>query len=287
MAEAHRAGIVPINLYGKAQHKTLHARISEDIIRNHRESRFFRTEPGRFFLSEFLKDASVPDEYKQEFPARRRIRELARGPALAISQDDIRASSDDNKLIQTAKVLRLLKKQRLTYRDPKSDAESLFIRSFVCVCKDSNVLSYRLGRYRDDRDTFMHKRSIGFSTFVNINEHTLFNVDDLGIVEAGVRATKIDLDIPSPPPEFAEAEKADLRTFFWINQPPNARALVAMVVYICPTWFEPVKRRLALNDLRWIDPETGVNNIDDFDPWSKVILQTKDTMKNLFGSGVG
>jgi hypothetical protein len=286
MAEAHRASLVPTNLYGKAQHKTLHARISEDIVKYHDGSRFFRTSPGQFFLREFLDDPSVTHEYKQLSPTRRRIRELIRGPALAVPPEHIQRTAESYEVIAKTEVLKLLKAHRHSYRDPKKAPESVFVRSFVCVCRDSNILSYRLGRYRDDRDTFMHKRSIGFSTLVHINEHTLFNVEDLGIVEAGIRATKIDLDIPAPPPTASDVEIADLRGFVLVTQPPGARALLAMVSYICPTWFEPIKRRLALNDLRWIDPVTGINNIDDFDPWSQAILQTKGTVKSLFGSRV-
>jgi hypothetical protein len=97
-------------------------------------------------------------------------------------------------------MLPLLRKDGHCYLNPKGKPPgAVFIRSFVCVFRGSKILTYRLGRYRDDRDTFLHKRSIGFSTLVHINERTLFNVADLGIVDAGVRATKIDLDIPAAP----------------------------------------------------------------------------------------
>jgi hypothetical protein len=129
----------------------------------------------------------------------------------------------------------------------------------------------------------LHKRSIGFSALVHQNEHTLFSDGDLGIVDAGVSATKIDLDISTLSPECSEPDYADLRAFIWVNQPLSARALLALVVYNCPTWFEPVRRRLALNDLRWINPITGINNIEDFDPWSQAVLQSKSVGQTLFG----
>lgn len=283
IAEAHHIGLVPPQLHGRAQHKTLHARIAEDIVKRHNESRFYRTAPGQFFLREFINDPSIPDEYKQFSPARRRIRELLRGPALTAPHEHLKEADTDYQLIATTKMLKLLRKQT-SYGDPKKPEDSVFVQSFVCVCRDRNVLTYRTGRYRDDRDTFMHKRSIGFSTYVHINEHTLFNTTDLGIIEAGVRAAKIDLDIPAPPPNTPSADKADLRTFVWVAQPPSARALLAMIVYSCPTWFEPVKRRLALNDLRWVDPTNGINDMDDFDPWSKVILQMHQARNTLFGN---
>jgi hypothetical protein len=282
LAEAHRGGLVPPSLYGKAQHKTLGARISEDIVKHRDRSRFFRTAPGRYFLCEFMDDVTLPDEYRRPFPARRRIRELARGPALAITEDALRhVLSGDDKLIATAKVLKLLKKHQHAYLDPKKAEDAVFIRSFVCVCRGSKILSYRLGRYRDDRDPFLHKRSIGFTTLVHIDEHTLFNVGDMGIVEAGVRAVKIDLDIPPVPPKAAKSlDEAVLRKFIWISHADGDNDLLAIISYRCPRWFEPVKRRLALNDLEWIDAN-GVNNIDDYDPWSKSVLEAHHSAKIL------
>jgi HB1, ASXL, restriction endonuclease HTH domain len=60
LAAAYRHGLVPMHLHGNTQHKTLGARISEDIITLHDDSLFFRTAPGRFFLREFLTDVTDP-----------------------------------------------------------------------------------------------------------------------------------------------------------------------------------------------------------------------------------
>lgn len=285
LATAHRAGLVPPNLYGKAQHKTLGARIAEDIVKHREQSRFFRTAPGRYFLREFLNDLSLPPEYRQLHPARRRIRELVRGPVLSITEDALREIlEDDETLIAAAKILRLLKKRRHIYIDPKKAGNAVFIRSFVCVCRGSKVLSYRLGRYRDDRDPFLHKRSIGFATLVHIDAHTLFNTSDMGIIESGVRAVKIDLDIPPVPPKAAKTlDEAVLRKFVWVSHEEGGGDLLAIVSYRCPHWFEPVKRRLALNDLEWIDAN-GVNNIDDYDPWSKCVLEAHHNTRFLNGA---
>ncbi|CAH0127862.1 winged helix-turn-helix domain-containing protein [Roseomonas sp. CECT 9278] len=274
LAEAHRAGLVPPTLYGKTQHKTLGARISEDILSHRDRSRFFRTAPGRYFLREFLEDPSIPNEHRQPFPARRRIRELSRGPALAVTEESVRVRLQDSKTPSTNKILNLLRKQHRAYLDPKKAPNALFVRSFVCVCRGSSVLSYRLGRYRDDRDTFMHKRSIGFTTLIHVDEHTLFNVGDMGIVEAGIRAVKIDLDIPpAVAEENAASDEAELRKFVWVSHVDGRSDLLAIIRYGCPQWFEPVKRRLALNDIEWIDVH-GINNIEDYDPWSRCVLES-------------
>src|SRR6476469_2378969 len=87
MRAAHRAGIVPAHLFGKTQHKTLHARLSEDILQHKLESRFYRTEPGLFFLSQMRSDPTIPETFKDPFHARRRTRDLCKPAALALDRD--------------------------------------------------------------------------------------------------------------------------------------------------------------------------------------------------------
>lgn len=272
---AYRRSIVPPHLHGVTQHKTLQARISEDIVQRRDHSVFYRTQPGRFFLRKFLSDESVPEEFRVVFPARRRIRELVRGPALAVDQRLLETIAPRNKPVPPKKILRALKWDRLDYVDPRKKRDDLvFLRSFVCVSRDCDVLSYRVGRYRDDRDSFMSKRSIGFSTFVSVEDRTLFNFESFGILDAGIRAASIDLDIP---PDFAPTERRGARLVFfvWPALSQSSTDLLAVVDYECPKWFEPTKRRLALNDLCWLDTSNPVNNIDDFDPWSRLILLTR------------
>lgn len=273
LAAAYKQGRVPPNLYGKTQHKTLQARLSEEIVLERVKSAFFRTAPGRFFLREFLADDTIPEDYRRPIPTRRRFRELVRGPALAVGKKDLESLTHENASIEVGTILRLLHSDRFRYEDPRQkNPDSVFFRSFVCVQRDSRLLSYRLGRYRDDRDAFASKRSIGFAAFVHDDDCTLFNFRTFGIVDAGVVATKIDLDVPEIPASSAqEPVRSQLSHFVWISQPSGTNDLLAVIRFECPSWFEPAKRRLALNDLKWIDC-THVNNVDDFDPWSKIVI---------------
>lgn len=271
LSTAYQRGLVPVHLHGRTQHKTLQARIAEDIVSRRESSLFFRTEPGKFFLRRFLTDTSVSDEFRSEFPARRRIRELVRGPALAVDYEDLKKVADRNVPISWKKISRLLNSDHYRYGDPRTDKHLVFLRSFVCLYRDKSVLSYRAGRYREDRDSFLLRRSIGFSTFVDIDDRTLFNLRDFGIVDSGINATSIDLDLPRPSDETLRAK---LAYFIWPNESSAQSDLLAVVHFECPRWFEPLKRRLALNDLAWLDMSKPVNDIDDFDPWSKLILLT-------------
>jgi hypothetical protein len=102
-------------------------------------------------------------------------------------------------------------------------------------------------------------------------------MNDFGIVDAGVEATKVDLDIPTVP--SVHIAKAVLSYFIWTSHAPGQDDLLAVITFQCPPWFEPTKRRLALNDLAWLDATCPVNNIDDFDPWSRSVLLSSRGMK--------
>lgn len=267
---AYRRSLVPSHLHGRTQHKTLQARIAEDIVERREHSLFFRTEPGRFFLRKFLADEDLPEEFRSEFPARRRIRELVRAPALAIEYEVLEQIAERDTPIDPNKIFEALRDEKFRYDDPRNkSARLVFLRSFVCVYRGHDLLSYRVGRYRDDRDSFLARRSIGFSSFIDAEDRTLFNFGSFGIVEAGVRATKIDLDIPNISDERMNAQ---LGYFIWSASGNGPTDLLAVIDFECPKWFEPLKRRLALNDLRWLDISKPVNDINDFDPWSRLVL---------------
>lgn len=276
LAAAYRLDKVPSHLYGRTQHKTLGARISENIIAERDRSLFFRTKPGRYFLREFLDDESVAEEHRSPIATRRRVRDLVRGPALAFDESDLKGIGDVGTAIDPEKVLDLLRNNRFRYDDPRQKSPgTVFLWSFVAVCRDREILSYRLGRYRDDRDTFLSRRCIGFSNLVHIQERTLFN-EDYGIVDSGLIATKLDLDIPETKSEQGrERMSAALRCFIRVPRENNDVDLLAVISFECPRWFHPERRRLALNDLHWLDLRVSHNDIDDFDPWSKSVLLNK------------
>ena len=281
---AYKSSIVPTHLYGKTQHKTLQARIAEDIVSRREHSVFFRTQPGKFFLRKFLADVSIPEEFRTVFPARRRTRELVIGPALAMDSTALSRIASKDIPIEPRKVFAEFDAEKFCFADPRHGQLNLvFLRSFVCVRRGQDLLSYRVGRYRDDRDTFMAKRSIGFSTFINVEDQTLFGSSPLGIVEAGVEATKIDLDIPQT--TATEALNARLNYFIWPSKGQGSTDLLAIIEFDCPSWFEPLKRRLALNDLCWLDTSKPVNDLSDFDPWSSLVLLA--CYKSNLGRGVG
>jgi hypothetical protein len=216
-------GIVPTSLYGKTQHKTLQARLSEDILIQRERSAFFRTKPGYFFLREFLTDPEVPAEYRTPIVARRRRRELAYPQALVFDKKNASGVCRES-IVATKDVLSLIHSRRYHYAESSRNRapNDMLVWSFVLVLRSNLVLTYRQGRYREDRDNFLQKRSVGFFSPVVHDDLTLFDQADHGIVASGIRALTLDLNL-TPDPQLART--AVLRSFLCANEDDSSNLL--------------------------------------------------------------
>lgn len=285
---AYRHDLVPSRLYGKTQQKTLGARLSEDILAHRERSSFYRAEPGKFFLREFLSDPSIPSSYRSPIVARRRQRELRRGAPLTLSRA--------NALLATEAVSRahdqvraVIENCRFQYTDPGRRirrADDVFVWAFVMFVRGGEVLTYRHGRYREGRDAFLRRRSVGFFTPVVDGDHDLFDQGDHGILASGVRAVMVDLDLPRSLLSNGGYGSVAAITDLVLAPDPNGHDdLLAVVTFSCPRGFEPLTRRLAINDLNWMQLDVPVNHIEDFDPWSQVVVTRAQAARAGKGEG--
>lgn len=272
---AYRAGIVPHHLYGQTQEKTLQARLSEHIIQHRENGRFFRTQPGFFFLTELLPDPRIPEEYKSAFSARRRTRDVFRGPALAIKRSFLNKQSQEllgdwKKLFVAAQ-----KSDAMRYVDADYPRERfVLVWTFPLVRRGKELLAYRVGKYRDSRDHFARKKSIGFPAMISYDDRTFFSSDEVGASDCALKALLADLNISFNMLSACSELRAPTIIFpLWSHV---ERSLLLVMDWRCPDWFEPTRRRLSLNDLHWIDRLP--NDIEDFEPWSvatmKLLQQT-------------
>jgi hypothetical protein len=265
--------LVPTQLHGLTQHKTLGARLSEDILARKERSAFFRTGPGQFFLRRYLQDASIPEQFRKPIVARRRQRELVKGRILSVCRDAITNLVDS---FQSAATLRqLFAEHKFHYRSKFSPptSDDLSVWSYVVVTKGTKVLTYRHGRFKQGIDPFVRQKSIGFFAPVVDHDADIFDNGDRGIVNSGLRAVFFDLDLPQEIGTRGKYEDRSNLECFIIPEPLVGPSLLAVVKFECPEWYEPVGRRLAINDLRWMDLVTPINSIDDFDPWSRRVFE--------------
>jgi hypothetical protein len=271
---AYRAQIVPEHLRGKTQHKTLQARLSEDILHHRSSSQFYRTEPGLFFLCELISDPEIPDKFKEIFPARRRTRDLQNESALGISRDFLKRRRESSNSWDLIEMLADAERcEAVRYLPQSGDADYATLWTFSLVRRNDEVLSYRIGRYRDDREAFANKRTIGFPGAVTVSDRSLFSQDDYGATENALRVLLLDLDLSSQ--SFLDEKLAKPSPIFTFEAEGDDGVTVLLVVleWTCPDWFEPTTRKLSLNDPCWLNLSIQPNNIDDFEPWSQTTLR--------------
>jgi hypothetical protein len=280
---AYEHGVAPAHLRGQTQQKTLGARLSEDILDQRENSRFYRTAPGRFMLRELANDPSIPEELRQPIVARRRLRDLVQKRSLAFNWSALKHSEQPNAVIDNSVILHLINQGEFHYASSSRarNADEIVVWAFVLVVKDGAVLTYRQGHYRENRDTFMHRRTIGFYTPVADHDLSLFDQEDHGIVSSGIRALATDLDLQDPDLRSLLIKGSELRAFV-LPREPSSRDLLAVVSFSCPDWLDPTTKRLAINDLQWMDLRTQPNHEEDFDPWSQTILH--ETRNLMLGS---
>lgn len=273
LKDAYLLDLMPPHLHGETQHKTLQARLSEDILHMKDRSRFIRTEPGKFFLRAFLKDETIPVEFRNPMKTRRRKRELTPDPVLCIAKDSLYKLSLGIKGSQCSVFDDLRGAGELTYFEVKNTpADHVPVWCFVMLVRDDAVLSYRIGRYRARDDELKAKRTVGFTSLVTENQQTLFNHRDLGIIEAGLTALALDLDFPMDV-EVLEAETSDTPTVVEVKVDNAVEAVLLVVETGCPSWFEPTARRLSMNDLQWIPFRVPPNHLEDFDSWTQAVVR--------------
>ena len=270
---ARKAGVLPEHLHGKTQQKTLQARLSEDILHAREASIFYRTEPGQFALKEFLEDPTFPSKWKVEFPARRRTRDLKRPDSLAIRHAT--AAALENTSVSMAEfAAQLTGTDAVATMHPKDMKRRGYcaIWTFSVVRKRDQVLAYRIGRYRDDRDTFADKRSIGFPGALAADDVSLFSTDKFGVRECSVAVLQQDLDLSLATFERSDEHAPRIECVTALADMHGQLDLVIVLLWESPDWFEPTTKRLSLNDPSWLRTRALPNDIDDFEPWSARIL---------------
>lgn len=274
LREAYSLGVVPAHLYGATQHKTLQARLSEHILDFRDNALFYRTAPGRFFLAKFLNDETIPEEFRKPIIARRRVRELRRKEVLAIPRGCLPDKTQAGMQLP-ADALQASFRACTYHYAPDLAARGpcdVLVWSFVVVLREKEVLTYRQGRYREDRDSFLQRRSIGFFAPVVKSDRGLFDQHDHGILSSGLETLAVDLDMSGDAAWHEIAADASVQSIVYAETGQRAD-LLGVVRINCPNWFEPLTRRLAINDLSWHDLSVPTNHFDDYDPWSQIVLQ--------------
>lgn len=267
---AYQMRIVPQNLYGKTQHKTLQARLAESIRRERTRSPFLRTDPGRFFLRSFLGDPSIPTRYKREYPARPRADQLRSFEVACFRRSD--AGDIPSKSILDPNALTTFPVAVRRLAEVSSDDQYLFLRIFVVTAQPSQIMVRRAAHSL--RDALGSKISLGSLGFVRGDDRSMFSEDPFGLTEASLRTMSEQLNLTSADINRIR-ERRFLRLIGFLAAPPDARenSLAAIAVCSCPGDFDPISRYAGGGAIYWHPTEARFNDIEVLDPWSRELLE--------------
>lgn len=273
MRLAYQRGIVPHDLHGKTQFKTLHARIAEDILLHRERSPFIRTGPGRFFLRVLLDDPDIPEPFKREYPAPLRADQLRNFEVLSFARNSIEAVISPFVGREAATRLGNLEGAYSPLTSIQDEPSRIHLRVFVVVHRKEEVVVQR--RWGGATDNISGFASLGFMSFLKAQDKTLFSHDALGIRDAALRALVEQLYLTRDIADEAWDTDA-LRLYGLLFTPHDQRvsnAMAAIVSYRCSPRFDPVKRFGSPGPFRWMSISAKVNDPDAFDPWSRHLLE--------------
>lgn len=275
---AYIHALTPNHLYGITQHKTLHARLSEDISKYRENSRFYRVAPGVFFLRSYIQNHQTRSSQIQEYMAPPRKKELKKERMLAINNEGILSKKEGE--ISITEIKNHLYKgfyNYYPYSEIQKDKSLISIYSFVIVYREDFVLSFRTGKFSPSTDPLRGQRSIGVGGAIFSNDVDMLFESLYGIISNGVSELSYAIGLPRRLAEKARYnnELQPWCGFFVPKSSRHSKVLHVIMGYECPIEFTPFKGALSVNDLRWINLKNPGNNIDDFDQTSQFIFSLK------------
>lgn len=273
---AYLRGLSPQHLRGPRQDKTLHARLSEDIARGREASRFIRTGPGVFFLRSLTADSSIPSDYRHEYLAPPRKKELRKNRILTISSDVFAAHNGHVAEVPLRLLMERLDDGLYGYKGYEEIGDDVAIHSFVVVKNENLILSYRSGRYRPSTDPIHDSRSVGLGGAVLESDPDMLYESMVGIISNGIDELGYGIGLPSRLAEIARYENR-LQPHTAVLSPASKRhpaVIHVVLLYSLPSEFEPSKTALSINDLRWISALKLPNSLTGYDKTSQFLMST-------------
>ncbi|MER8724374.1 HTH domain-containing protein [Mesorhizobium sp. M1027] len=170
---AYRLQLVPDHLFGKTQHKTLHARLCEDILHNRRASLFARTAPGRFSLASRLETGGSRSEYI----APQRSYQLKQFDVLCADREELDSALQGGmELVEFSSIAPRFRRQ-VPLRIAEKDSRLVYLRLLVMICSNSGLLTLAAM----DGSEFGTGRAIGLLGLLRGSDADLFSDEPYGI----------------------------------------------------------------------------------------------------------
>jgi len=269
---AYQLNIVPRELYGRNQHRTLHARVATDILKQHSKSAFCRSDPGRFFLRSLLGDSTIPSSYRREYVAPRRAAQLGRFDALAFPRTEVVRVASHNGNRVSVDDLMSLPWRYARMEDIRRNVRLLPFRFLVVIVDDGRVVLSHMRPWADGN--LAGQMALGVNGVVKRDDRSLFSSDEAGLPDAAVRALIQHLDLsPLLVSVLEEVSRwsAPIALFEEGDEPADDD-LIAVLTFRCSGITEVIEAIDALATSEWHHLPIRLNDLGRFDRWSARVI---------------
>jgi hypothetical protein len=271
LAEGEVYGLVPKHLHGKTMHKTLHARISEDIDIRRFKSDFYRTSPGYFFLRELSDDPYVSSIARKEYFSEKRKRSHRSSRVLTIEARESKNILEIREFKWCMEAV-IRYNAKYSHRTVFSDGDDVFcFASFLIITNMNNTLIHKIGKYSEYKYAYGFQ-SVGFRSFITEFDVDLFDMDAVGVYRSALREALRHIivhDVKAKDTDLIDNMKCSNVIIDGLNR------MIAPIVVLNMDEFDfslRLKSRcLDINQPMWKNIKDL--KIGNFDTWSKLILE--------------
>ena len=269
----------------KTPQKSMQARLSVDIVKNGKNSRFMRIGPGNFYLRDlWLKQRERGRGSRQqadEYIAERRLPPPSDERVLVIPKKayeeilDFQGVNLDHTRILDA----IIATNSLSYIPRKSAETDSSFKQFITytiIQKRDKILSFRRGAYNRAPAMLRGARCVGFGGHVTEDDLDILSYDDRGMRANAAGEISEEIRLSSGPIVIRQDE---LEVLGFINDDSSdvgVRHVAVILRYWAPEtkeWDQPIRGEASVNQLRWIKTTGSDIDLLDFEYWSQLLLR--------------
>lgn len=277
LERAKKMGAFPRHLRGPRPDRTLNARLAEHIRAAGASSIFFRTAPATYYISTKAADDSEGNRYKV-FHGIRRHKSIKRENVLVAPKSALHhlmpspVSPFDND-----RFVRFFNNHCYftdRWHAERNDEIKQFV-TFTIFHHSSHVLVHRRGKHSTASDELRGACSVGFGGHVNDGDFDLFLEGGAALVNNSSRELCEELYLEKTYKDVdAVSRRSSIVGLINVDDSADARHHVAVLVKFRHKDHKlPKKGELSINNLHWLDTSRPLNDISDFDLWSRMILE--------------
>lgn len=273
LAEAKRFGLMPDHLTGSTMHKTLQARISDDINSHHEFSKFYRVGVGTYFLRELSADPTLPGEVRREKPSPGRVKSIEKNRVLH-SKNSIQYK--DALIADVSEVLSWIESHNCFRYASTRLPDEFLIGTFTVIRWGNDIFLHELGKFSFFfRQACSDQSTIGLRRYIDEFDDDIFKVVDFGIDFSSAREVIRNLAICNEE-DFIDDRKirnemsllgaafeSDINSLFFVVQVNLSQPRDQTVLF---------KKRKDIRNPHWVGLDTVERT--KLDPLSRLVISS-------------